>query len=319
LVDHEIQTIYDDFVASVAVEHHSILEYYTQQSPITDPGHYAPLFHDLPHDITSLTRVVQGLLVHPSATGLYGELPERGNPAWGYRTMAETLEHIAALDSSPLTAVRVPARRLRANCRNFAVLLVAMVRHRGIPARKRVGFAAYLPGPFSYSHEIAEYWNGKDGRWVLADPQMDDVCCWASRMYFEQRGEPDRMAFHPLDIRPDDPFDLAGETWRSCRAGATDPDCFRASDTVRGLPEIRYQLLMDLAALNRAEVRSSDAWLELMTKPQADVTPEEMALLDCIAELTVQPDAHFTALGEVYADMADGRSVQSKVRVLGPN
>ena len=44
-----------------------VLHYYTQQSVITDPGDYAYLFEDLPRDLPSLMRVVQGVLIFPFA------------------------------------------------------------------------------------------------------------------------------------------------------------------------------------------------------------------------------------------------------------
>jgi hypothetical protein len=40
-----------------------ILDFYVQQSQITDPGEYAYLFEDLPHSIQSLVKIVQGLVV----------------------------------------------------------------------------------------------------------------------------------------------------------------------------------------------------------------------------------------------------------------
>jgi transglutaminase-like putative cysteine protease len=65
------------------------------------------------------------------------------------------LRHIIERCSSPLTVPRDKARRVRSNCRTSAILLVAMPRHQGIPARKRTGFAAYI----DFIHEIAEYWD----------------------------------------------------------------------------------------------------------------------------------------------------------------
>ena len=66
-------------------------------------------------------------------------------------------------------------RRLVGNCRRFSVLLVAMLRHQGVPARARCGFGAYfLPNHFE-DHWVVEYWNQEGGRWVFVDAQLDEL------------------------------------------------------------------------------------------------------------------------------------------------
>jgi transglutaminase-like putative cysteine protease len=67
------------------------------------------------------------------------------------------LRHIVDRSSAPLTTEREPSRRLQSNCRTSAVLVVAMLRHQGVPARKRTGFARYI----NYIQEIAEYWDAE--------------------------------------------------------------------------------------------------------------------------------------------------------------
>jgi len=48
----------------------SHLEYYCQQSVITDPGEFARLYNDLPDDIAELYLVAQRLIVHYAKLGL---------------------------------------------------------------------------------------------------------------------------------------------------------------------------------------------------------------------------------------------------------
>ena len=63
------------------------------------------------------------------------------------RTMQQRLERIVSLDPGPLTQERTPKERQVGLCRDFAVFLTSLLRHKGIPARVRVGFAEYLrPG-----------------------------------------------------------------------------------------------------------------------------------------------------------------------------
>jgi transglutaminase-like putative cysteine protease len=101
--------------------------------------------------------------------GLYGVPPCQDEPIDSVRLVSGMLAAILDRDDAPLTVERDPARRLVGNCRQPAVLLVAMLRHKGIPARKRVGFARYLPGPGATIHEIAQCWDASQRRWRLVD------------------------------------------------------------------------------------------------------------------------------------------------------
>jgi len=281
-----------------------ILTYYAGHSAITDPGRFANLLDDLPRDVAEVARVVQGLLMHPAAARLYGEPPEADGAAWGYRTMEETIERILTLDGAPLAVPRPPGKRLRGNCRNFAVLFVSILRHRGIPARRRVGFARYLAGRHSYTHEIAEYWSEPEQRWVLVDPQIDQQTHGAQRSFFDSIGEPTRAAYDSLDIRLGEQFLTGGVAWRLCRVGVADPETFRSGPWM-GLREIACAVLQDLDGLNKAELLSTDSG----HNPTKDLTAEDVALLDRIAELTDQPEAHFTNLRELFAVSAYGQRV----------
>jgi hypothetical protein len=291
-----------------------VLGFYAAHSSITDPGRHADLFRDLPRDVAGVVRVVQGLLMHPAAANLYGEPPEEG-PGWGYRTVVETLERILALDDAPLTVARPPGRRLRGNCRNFAVLCVSTLRHQGVPARRRVGFATYLPGRHSYTHEVAEYWDAARARWVLVDPQNDDVTIAAQHAFFDSIGQPERAQYDTLDLVRDEQLVLGGTAWRRCRAGLADPDGFRCGGQ-KGWREIEIALLQELDSLNRAELLSNESGL-LPGQGDRPATDEETALLDRVAEVTAAPDERFDEARELYATTPYGRWVGEKLAALG--
>jgi hypothetical protein len=292
-----------------------VLEYYARQSPITNLGPFQRLFDELPRDISGIARVVQGLLMHPAAATLYGEPPESDHLAWGYRTMAETIEHILAINDSPLSVPRPPGQRLRGNCRNFAVLFVSILRHHGVPARRRVGFARYLPGPHWYTHEVAEYWSqprGATGRWVLVDPQIDEPTLAAQRAFFCSIDRPERAFYDPLDLEVGTQFVIGGEAWRLCREGSANPDEFRSGPWM-GLAEVACAALQDLDGLNKVELLSTDSG----HNPSEELTPEDATLLDRLAKLAGDPDTHFTALRELFDTSAYGRSARAVLRRHG--
>jgi hypothetical protein len=120
-------------------------DYHAQHSPITHPRDYAQLFDPLPHDMPSLVSIVQNLLVHDAWANHYNLTvsPVRRKELF-LRTIPEMLAQILVLDPSPLTVPRPPEKRLVSICRDFAVLLVSILRHQGVPARLRIGFAGHV-------------------------------------------------------------------------------------------------------------------------------------------------------------------------------
>ncbi|MBA2287319.1 MAG: transglutaminase domain-containing protein [Ktedonobacteraceae bacterium] len=288
-----------------------VLQYYREHTTFTDPGKYAALYKELPRDVPGLARVVQGLLIPP-----YGELlrnqyhvdPEEidNEPfgPFGPRRMEALIERIQIRHAAPLAIERPPILRIGVICRNYAVLLASMLRQQGIPARARVGFGGYFASVYAVDHRITEYWHEAQQRWVRVDSMIDEV---------QRAGR--TLTFDTLDIGPGDPFWLAGEVWQRCRAGELDPQDFGDSDIDRGMPPIRYALLHDFAYLNKCEVLGCDAWGELISKPEAELTRADLALLDQIAVLTTQVDTHFEELRVLFAQTDYGRVVHEQIAV----
>jgi excinuclease ABC subunit A len=183
-----------------------------------------------------------------------------------------------------------------------------MLRHQSVPARVRVGFAGYYRSetPRYWDHRIAEYWNDRFNRWVLVDAMTEEPIL--KRLRFK---------FDPLNIDSSSQFLLAGEVWQRCRAGKADPKEFGDSPDDLGLPPIRYALLQDFDYLNKNELVGFDAWHSLINKPENEVTEEEKALLDKVAEMTNHVDSNFNGLRELYQTTSYGQTVQSRLSSLG--
>jgi len=283
-------------------------KYYAQHSVITDPRENVHLFDGLPRDLLGLVKTVQGLLVYIEWAKSYNmRVPEERRQELYLRSVPQMLGHILALDPSPLPVPRPPERRKVSICRDFAVLLVSMLRHQGIPARLRIGFAGYFGAkrPRYWDHRITEYWNEGLNRWVLVDAMVDDLHRKALNLKID-----------PLNITDDSPFISAGDAWRRCREGKADPEDFGDSPDDRGMPPIRYALLHDLDALNKVELVGFDAWHALIDKPEDGVTEGERKLLDDIAELTVQVDSRFDDLQTLYRTISYGQAVQKRLYSL---
>jgi hypothetical protein len=263
------------------------LEYYARPGPMTDPQEQASLLAGLPTDMAALCQVVQGLLLHMMWAERYGvQLPPERRQETEIRHVAQKLQRIQELDARPLTVARPLERRVVSECRDFSTLLCAMLRHRGVPARARCGFATYFLPDHYEDHWVCEYWKSDEQRWVMVDAQLDQF----QRQVLG-------IQFDPLDVPPDG-FLPAGKAWLLCRAGQADPDKFGIFD-MHGLWFIRGDLVRDVAALNKMELLPWDIW-GLIGKEEQDISPEDMALLDQVAALTVADNRAFPALRALY-------------------
>ncbi len=152
-----------------------IQQCYCKHSPITDPGEYAHLYDDLPDAPRALIQIIQGQMLHRNAAQSFSvTLTRESRAEQRLRTMKQRLARIAELGPAPLTVSREPREKQVGMCRDFAVFFTSLLRHKGIPARMRVGFADYLfkDNEFKADHWITEYWDAAQGRWILADPDV---------------------------------------------------------------------------------------------------------------------------------------------------
>jgi hypothetical protein len=265
-----------------------ILAFFAQASFLTDPGPHADLFSALPDDLPALCRVVQGLLIHPYWAGAYGySIPQARASEYQIRAVAGKLDRILELDGRPLLEPRPPAQRLVGNCRDYAVLMTAMLRAKGIPVRTRCGFGAYFCPGWYEDHLICEVWRAEEARWVFVDAQLDDVHRKALRFRFD-----------PCDV-PRDQFLPGGLAWLMCRRGEADPESFGYGNTVGGLPNIRGNLVRDVAFLNKVEILGWDYW-GLIEGEDADLDEEELGLLDRAATLSLAGNDRFPELRSLY-------------------
>jgi len=253
---------------------------------LSDAGAQAGLFDGLPHDIASLAAIVQGLLIHEHMAGAYDvTLSQERHAEAHIRPVEKMLAAIAAHDARPLTAAREPKDRYVCVCRSFTLLLVAMLRHQGVPARARCGFGAYFEKGKFLDHWVAEYWNAAQKRWVMVDAQIDD----RQRQMFG-------ITFDTLDVTRDR-FLIAGDAWTLCRSGQQDAQNFGILD-MHGLWFIAGNLVRDLAALNNREMLPWDVWGAMKLGDDG----LDLAFFDRLAELTQQPDRNFSEIRALYGD-----------------
>jgi hypothetical protein len=258
-------------------------ESYVRPGAMTAAGRYAPLLEELPGDVASLAAVAHGLLVHEFLAEAYGvTLTEEDRASVHLRPVEAMLERIVARDARPLGVAREPQGRLATNCRGFTVLMVAMLRAHGTPARARCGFGGYFTEGRFEDHWVCEYRD--DGRWVLVDAQIDG----RQRQLFG-------IDFDVTDV-PRDRFLIAGDAWAAFRRGDADPSVFGLSQiNEAGDWWIASNLVRDAAALDNLELLPWDAW-GAMPGPDDKIDEELAGLFDRLAALTQTPDANLAGL-----------------------
>jgi hypothetical protein len=267
----------------------SILDFYRQPGPFTDPGEYRDLLSGLPDDLPGLVKALQGLVVHIFWAQRYGLTltPEREGEVQ-IRPAAHKLARLLELDPRPLNQPRPLERKLVGNCRDFSVLLATFLKAKGYPARARCGFGTYFrPGRYE-DHWMVEVWNEPEGRWQPVDGQLDATQIEALGIHF-----------NPLDM-PAGQFVTGGAAWKLARAGQADPDCFGIFEW-KGMDFIRGNVVRDLLALNRIEMLPWDGW-GLLEHGLAEGEPGEAEWLDYVADrITADDEAHEDRLA-LYAN-----------------
>jgi hypothetical protein len=241
-VPHGRYTLGQEVIYSMAIQ-----DRWLKHSPMTDPKGMITSIVELRADVGSLCAAVQGVLIHGELMDVYG-LAETGSFSRETLPLAIRLGRILEKDSSPLSVQRTPSARSVGTCRDFALMLCGFLRVKGVAARVRCGFGAYLRGGPWSDHWICEYWSSHESRWIRVDSQIDEL----QRRYYS------KVAFDTLDI-PADWFMTANEAWQACRQGRIDPSSF-GHGVATGQWFVRVNVYRDHLSVNNSETSAWDSW-----------------------------------------------------------
>lgn len=313
----------------------SVLEHYKTKGPLTDVGQYADQISGLSSDAASLVRVTQSLIVHDMWLTRYGvEFSSDRVCPQSTPNMEDVLRLALEIKQGSLASTdRSSSEKVIACCRELSSLLCAFLRAKGVPARARCGFAAYLAKDGYYEdHWICEFWNGDC--WQKVDPQIDafqlsSIQSWAKTAEDARDGYRKMLLdLDPMNIS-EKQFVLAAKAWQLCRANQMDPTRFGIScdptmfglQTLYGMWFIRGNLLRDFAALNKVELVPFVSGLEhekgywdswrLMSAKDDELADEDWKLLDHVATLALDPDKHLKEILDMYGSNAELRPTKS--------
>jgi len=271
------------------------IDYYIKHSLFSDPGVHASYFAELPSDPEKLCKIIQGILLH------FLDVPIEKRADFvtrmadmDLRFCEKILAKIIFLHDDSLLQSRQESKKLIGSCRDFSLLLCAILRHNNIPARLRFGFSTFqLPG-FHHDQVLVEYWHAEQKGWCLADPRVNAIFRKRKKLH-------DNYCAHNVERHA---FFTAGEAWLHCRQGSKNAEKFgtNAAREIRGWWYLRNKLIQDFAALNKMELLLWDCW-GLMLSDSSDAflnQVEQVELLDTIAKLTTQTAIDVAKINQVY-------------------
>jgi hypothetical protein len=271
------------------------------QTAYSDPGEWARLFDDIGPSIGAVSSMARNVVAHYRAQA--AELPAHSRDDISLRWVDAILATDQRRNSAALSVERAVSERVQGCCRDHTLLAVAALRHHGVPARSRVGFATYLSPTWNHDHVIVEAW--LDGRWRRFDPEF---------------GESLPRLADPTDIAtgPRSPFLTAAHVWLAYRAGLVDANRFGVADGlgINGDWFVHGYVIKQLAHRFGDELLLWDYWGAMSR--DLDAAPDDhIALVDEIAGLLVRADDDdLGAEGELFDRYREDDRLRPDARVL---
>lgn len=291
------------------------LAFYAAQSTFSDPGELAAHYADLPRGRAQLAHITRDLLIHRVEGDLFGHTHpvDRLHNDAETRYIDDILRILVKRNDAPLSERREPRDRFVGTCRDFTLLHCSFLRHAGVPARLRSGFADYFGDGFHHDHVVTEYWDEERG-WLLADAQLTDPVITANWA----------VDFDPMDV-PRDRFLVAGEAWRAIREHGADERSFGLHPPEEGPFHGEWfvvgNIRLDLAALNKVEPLLWDVWGDDEGEPGTPLRGPSRAFYDQVAPV-VSGEVSFSDVRRLFAEddvLRTPRTVTSYAPFNGPS
>lgn len=283
-----------------------ILNFYLQTSMFTNYGAYKEYYRSLPNDMEELTALLLEQTIHRTElirssikmneTGFCADGVARFYPWWGYRshddillTAPAIMAELNRLDSRGVFHGREIDKKVVITCRYVAIWLASILKAKGIPTRVRSGFASYFTSNGKLvDHWIIEYYNSKEDRWVICDPDLDS-------------------GLGHTDMKKED-FGWIAKIWLDVRSGKDDMNRYVHGSCYQGLCMLANALFFDFHAVmgNEISYLFSPTYL---SNHFSSFTPENLKELDDLATLMLDPDKNFSELQYIFKN-------DKKMRIL---
>lgn len=287
-----------------------ILDHYLAFSTYTNPGCYKDkLAVDLPNDVKEIGTLVRKNIVHRTVLAAgntvtnvdlrFGDITKM---PW-YRqpeddvlvTASAMLAELYRRDQRGFVPDRAIENKPILTCRFVAILMAAILKSKGIPARVRSGNAAYFDmgtlGNVSADHWINQYWNEQENRWIKIDVDGS----WELKDKFD-----------PYNM-PEGKFDFPADAWLNIRSGKIDPKHFYNAKPEWGTIVVLWSLFYDFHCLMNNEIIYTHMPIYGSYEKFKNLTPAELEKIDNLASLMQNPDDNFDALTKIWETEKDFR------------
>jgi Transglutaminase-like superfamily len=249
---------------------------HSAQSQCSDPGTWAALFDEITPTIASVSATARNVVAHYRARA--DELPESSRDDVSLRWAESILETDQRRHDAPLTVERAVGERVQGCCRDHTLLSVSALRHHGVHARSRVGFASYFSATtWHHDHVIVEAWF--DGRWRRFDPELDAP--------LPRLADPT-----DLDLGDDTPFLTAARVWLGHRSGSLDVSRFGVEQSLGGIGGawfVHAYVIGEVSHRFGDELLLWDQWGAMSNRIE-EAPSENIDLVDDVAALLVRAD-----------------------------
>lgn len=289
----------------------SILEFYKKTSLYTELGLYKDLVKKMPNDIGKLCLLQRNQIIHPIAFK-NEETRNSKNCFWGNMTQISDMNPLREDDIFP-NSISMLAELIRrdsryslnreakdkifVSCRGQALLLAAILKAKGIPARVRSGFAEYPSNNGIYwDHWVTEYYNIKNYKWILVDA---DCCC------------NDYIDFDIYDI-PKNKFLTAARVWIEVRENGFDSlklgHAYYGKSKDKLIETLTTSVFYDFHCLMNDEIIYLH-YPKYLKDKNFKLNKIDLEELDELARLMIEPDKNFKQLYKIWNN-------KSKFRIM---
>lgn len=283
-----------------------ILDFYRKTSAFTYLGPYTDFAKKLPDSVKELSLLQRRQIIHPVAiinarNGIRAdevELSEIPSDALlfeneRFHTACGILNELLRRDPE-YSFNRKTKDKLHLCCREQSVLLASILKAKGIPCRARSGFAPYISdGDVGFDHWITEWYDEKNGRWVLTDAD----CC------------EEKIDFDPFDFGHEK-FIFGAQAYLGLRDGTyeTRQISFASNPPTLGIKAALWGMFFDFHALMNDEIFF---WHKPRYLEECDYnfSEEQLSELDNLARLMLDPDKNFSELKKIWETVPKFRNL----------
>lgn len=289
---------------------------YTGLSRLTDPQENAYLLDSLPDNIEKICDIANVQLVHYRMLSQWKIPKSEWQTATSQHDIKDILDTLKIKSPGVLSKDRKLENRVVGACTMESIFLTSLLRHKGIPARIRVGYLTNLyradsaivfwenvnryerENKFdmdqwnswtrhnidinrSIEHFVTEYWNEDSNKWEILDARPE---------FLEYHGVKLDKNYH---LKLNDNFEFAWQVW--LKRDSIEEDAY-AERGWSAKTHIRYQMLLDFYSLlnhdgpaifesNGIQTPADDPRRSFLEKDYDELSKLEIEELDLLANL----------------------------------